>query len=437
MGFRFRKSINLGGGFRINLSKSGVGYSWGIPGYRKTIKANGGTRKTYSIPGTGISYVEESVKNRNNTPNNDSSSNLITGETINYENTNIKELGKDDEILQCIKKLRTINFFANIFLWTTLLAFSVPVFLLLSLIGIILKVLLSTKWKIDLTYEFDDYSSKKYICLKNALETLSSSKRMWQIKTSTKVYNTKYNAGADHNVSRYPTKIEKKLPFYIKHNIEIYSLNLKGEKMIFAPDRILFFKGLTGVYGRDFRDMYIKIDDTRFIENAIVPKDAEIVDYTWKYVNKTGGPDKRFSDNKKLPICRYGELVFKTEDGINIYLGFSNVKILPTLEQKFIEFANYHNEEIKEEKRQKIEQNNIESVSPDFDTINKEELYNDVVKFIETKEVISASLLQRKYRIGYNHATEIIDQLEKNGIIDVADEKGTRKVLLNNKNDKK
>ena len=36
MGLRFRKSINLGGGFRINLSKSGVGYSWGAKGYRVT-----------------------------------------------------------------------------------------------------------------------------------------------------------------------------------------------------------------------------------------------------------------------------------------------------------------------------------------------------------------------------------------------------------------
>lgn len=33
MGFRYRKSINLGGGLRINLSKSGIGYSWGVKGY--------------------------------------------------------------------------------------------------------------------------------------------------------------------------------------------------------------------------------------------------------------------------------------------------------------------------------------------------------------------------------------------------------------------
>ena len=59
MGTRYRKSINLGGGFRINISKSGIGYSWGTKGYRVTKTVNGKTRKTYSIPGTGLSYVEE------------------------------------------------------------------------------------------------------------------------------------------------------------------------------------------------------------------------------------------------------------------------------------------------------------------------------------------------------------------------------------------
>ena len=63
MGLRYRKSINLGGGFRINLSKSGVGYSWGVKGYRITKTAKGTIRRTASIPGTGISYVHETGKN--------------------------------------------------------------------------------------------------------------------------------------------------------------------------------------------------------------------------------------------------------------------------------------------------------------------------------------------------------------------------------------
>ena len=39
MGWRFRKSINLGG-FRINFSKTGIGYSFGVAGLRYTKKAN-------------------------------------------------------------------------------------------------------------------------------------------------------------------------------------------------------------------------------------------------------------------------------------------------------------------------------------------------------------------------------------------------------------
>lgn len=61
MGVRFRKSINLGEGFSINVSKSGIGYSWG----NKRIQTKGTTRRTYSIPRTGISYVSESRKTIN------------------------------------------------------------------------------------------------------------------------------------------------------------------------------------------------------------------------------------------------------------------------------------------------------------------------------------------------------------------------------------
>ena len=60
MGFKFRRSINLGGGFKVNLSKSGVGYSWGTKGVRYTKTATGKKRTTLSIPGTGISYVTKS-----------------------------------------------------------------------------------------------------------------------------------------------------------------------------------------------------------------------------------------------------------------------------------------------------------------------------------------------------------------------------------------
>jgi hypothetical protein len=55
MGFYYRKSVNLGP-FRVNLSKSGVGYSVGGRGFRVGTSARGKKYTSFSIPGTGVGY---------------------------------------------------------------------------------------------------------------------------------------------------------------------------------------------------------------------------------------------------------------------------------------------------------------------------------------------------------------------------------------------
>ena len=65
-----------------------------------------------------------------------------------------------------------------------------------------------------------------------------------------------------------------------------------------------------------------------FIENGKVPNDTEITGYTWKYVNKNGSPDNRFSDNAQLPKCRYGELHIYALDGFNTTILVSNPNLL-------------------------------------------------------------------------------------------------------------
>ncbi len=64
MGLRFRKSISLGKGVKMNIGKSGVGFSAGIKGARIGVNSRG-TYTSTSIPGTGISSVNY-VKSSNN-----------------------------------------------------------------------------------------------------------------------------------------------------------------------------------------------------------------------------------------------------------------------------------------------------------------------------------------------------------------------------------
>ena len=56
MGLNFRKSITVLPGVKVNLSKSGVGLSVGIPGIRGSINTSGRITGSVGLPGTGLSY---------------------------------------------------------------------------------------------------------------------------------------------------------------------------------------------------------------------------------------------------------------------------------------------------------------------------------------------------------------------------------------------
>ena len=58
MGLRFRKSFTFGP-LRINISKSGIGFSLGVKGFRIGRSAKGKMTATASLPGTGLSYVQD------------------------------------------------------------------------------------------------------------------------------------------------------------------------------------------------------------------------------------------------------------------------------------------------------------------------------------------------------------------------------------------
>ena len=64
-------------------------------------------------------------------------------------------------------------------------------------------------------------------------------------------------------------------------------------------------------------------------------------------------------------------------------------------------------------------------------------LYDDIVEFVVTTGKASASLLQRRFKLGYNRAARVIDLLEERGIIGPMNGSKPREVLvkLNNQSD--
>jgi len=333
MGFRYRKSINLGGGFRINLSKSGVGYSWGTKGYRITKTAGGKTRRTYSIPGTGISYVSESGQNRNrqrnrnqqNTPNYQPYQQSIAEQRIEsaeIENFQSAEFGN---ITSSIERTLKMNKWGTILLWCALLMIANPALVVLPILGGILKVVARTKGAVTLEYDFDAEKGEEHNRRVGAWIILAEGDKEWQVLTETHNSNTKVHAGASRSLNRAPCKIGKTSPYYLKTNVDLIQIKLKKETLLILPDKVFIIRG-SKVGAVSYDDLQIQISSTNFVESEPVPKDAQVIGQTWQYVNKNGTPDKRYKNNRQLPICLYGVVRLRSTSGINVEIHISNIQ---------------------------------------------------------------------------------------------------------------
>jgi DNA polymerase-3 subunit epsilon len=165
-------------------------------------------------------------------------------------------------------------------------------------------------------YDVEDESAKPFAQLVAAHESLSQALRAWNIEAQGDLHTwhqQKVNAGASAIVTRSGASLSSRGPSVLVTNIAIPSLNSTRRSIYFLPDRILVREG------RRFADvsytsLSVDFGPQRFVEDGPVPGDAERVGTTWRFVNKDGGPDRRFNNNRPLPILRYGRLVLQSSD---------------------------------------------------------------------------------------------------------------------------
>lgn len=340
MGFYLRKSISVGP-LRFNLSSSGIGVSAGIKGLRFGV----GPRGNYIHMGRGGIYYRATLppskpsQRPNIQPDFPPPSQIPPGTHAPLEDIESADVSQivdssSRELLDEINRKR-----AKMRLWPAIaigsaiilgLGFSSnwPTWLLIALlvagsIGIYVAYSRDALEKtVVLFYDFDAHLEATYAQLHSAASQLASCSAAWHIEASGKVHDRKYHAGAGNLVRRKRTSIKKAEPPYVKTNIETISIGVGRQTLHFFPDRVLVYDE-NGVGAVAYSELRIDVSKTQFIEDDPVPRDAEVVGRTWQYVNKSGGPDRRFKENKELPVCRYEEIALSSASGLNEVLQLS------------------------------------------------------------------------------------------------------------------
>ena len=92
MGFRFKKSIKIAPGIKLNLNKKSTGVTFGGKGFHYTVNSKGKRTASVGIPGTGLSY--STTSNKKSSEKKAHSENNFINETEGVENMKTKSKKK-------------------------------------------------------------------------------------------------------------------------------------------------------------------------------------------------------------------------------------------------------------------------------------------------------------------------------------------------------
>lgn len=324
------------GPIRVNLSASGVGLSAGIRGARVGV----GPRGTYiSLSAAGFQYRRKLDDSPGSAPSAQAPAagpwqaqpmppppppgTIHTASVASLQQTSPDEVAS--EIERCAARADWFKAYwiAGLVLFLLLLLGADGWFAIVVAVLLVAAAFPVHRWNAErrtarLIYDVDDPAAMERFALASAAgEALGGCAALWHVHYAAPTLDARRNAGATTLQGRTPTRcVRGGLPG-VETNLEPWSIGAGPQQLLFLPDRLLVQEGKR-VAALAYEHLLVGAVPTRFIEEGPVPPDGQVIDTTWRYVRKDGGPDLRFNDNYQIPVLRYGELTISSPHGVQI-----------------------------------------------------------------------------------------------------------------------
>lgn len=333
MSWFLRKALKVGP-FRFNLSKSGVGVSVGVKGFR----VGAGPRGSYVHMGRGGIYYRQSLDSK---PIGRFGEVSIGGDPPDDRGPGAPpdtNLTNDFQALQRPAIWRRLAFSALgallgfLLVWLLTLPGWSPgseynVFLSrwAALFGSALGWWLAGKRKPHtLIYDIEDGQEDDMRQLVEVMERVRGS-RIWFTSQPLPPLPMDWDARAEYGsrVKREQVQIALTPPDSLRTNIPVPTLYVADRVVILLPDQVVL-SSPKGVYAYPWSKAFATHGTTQFIERREA-RDLDRIGVAYQHERIGGGPDRRYTYNSAMPIYRYGTVDLTLEDSTMVRM----ITVLP------------------------------------------------------------------------------------------------------------
>jgi hypothetical protein len=177
-----------------------------------------------------------------------------------------------------------------------------------------------------LHYDLDAQESQNYQRLCAGLTSLASTARLLRVEARQVHGDWKHQAGATTALKLAPVRVLPPMcDGWLETNVPVMGILWREGKVTlrFLPDRVIIEQARQ-VAISSYADVQVNATLGRFVESGSVPRDARVVGHNWQFPNKDGVPDRRFNNNRQLPVTEAAYIGLQSGSGLDLLIQSSS-----------------------------------------------------------------------------------------------------------------
>ena len=182
-----------------------------------------------------------------------------------------------------------------------------------------------------------DNLMKSYQNFLKAYKSLTGSKTIWEVVSIQQNLEAKSSASTLIDRKTLYDQYSKNFCFVQPANdssAAYFNFKNSGVEFYIYPEYVVIARANMNFDVVPFADFEITYKKSNFVEEStiLLPKDAKLVKFTYKHVNRNGERDARYSDNPRYGVYEYGNLTFKP---LGMTMQFSNSEVAENFVRAF------------------------------------------------------------------------------------------------------